>query len=127
MTPPGQTTADRGTSRAHARPSAVSTRRRRRRTAGARTGWDRRLRGVMIVVFGLVGWIGLRAALAIYTAHQQAAREGAVLQSLRTRHSELQGLARSLDQPATIMRDARQLGMVRSGERAYFVVSRAGN
>lgn len=81
----------------------------------------------MLVVLVLVGWIGAKAALSMYSAHRQAAQEGALLQSLRLQHNNLLAREHALNQPATIMRDARQLGMVRAGERSYFLVRRSGN
>lgn len=112
--------------RARRRPAARS-RELTHRVTRPRIGWDRRFRVLMLVVLALVGWIGAKAAISMYAAHQQAAREGAALESLRARHSRLLARKRALAQPATIVRDARQLGMGRAGERSYFIVQRSGN
>ncbi len=55
-------------------------------------------------------------------ARTQQAQEAALLRSLETQHRHLVAQEGSLSQPATIIRDARALGMVRAGERAYSIV-----
>ncbi len=76
----------------------------------SKIGWDRKFRLVMVVVFGLVGWIGLKAGLALIAARGQAAQETGLVSSLQTQHRQLVAQEQALHQPATIMRDARQLG-----------------
>ena len=89
----------------------------------SRIGWDRKFRLVMVVVLALVSWIGIRAAVALLSARAQAAQETSLVSSLEAQHRRLLAQERALHQTATIMRDARQLGMVRAGERSYVVVS----
>ena len=88
----------------------------------SKIGWDRKGRLAMLVVFGLVGWIGLKAGLALLSARSQAAQESSLVSSLTAQHRHLVSLERALKQKPTIMRDARQLGMVQAGERSYVVV-----
>ncbi|HEX3804056.1 MAG TPA: septum formation initiator family protein [Solirubrobacteraceae bacterium] len=88
----------------------------------SKIGWDRKFRLVMMLVFGMVGWIGLKAGLALYAARGQAAQEASLVSSLQTQHRRLAAQEKALHQSSTIMRDARQLGMVRAGERSYVVV-----
>jgi type II secretory pathway pseudopilin PulG len=76
----------------------------------------------MVVVFVLVGWIGVSAGLSMYSARQQANQEHAVLRNLELQNRQLQARKEALSQPATIMRDARHLGMVLLGERPYVVI-----
>ena len=92
----------------------------------SKIGWDRKFRFVMLGVVGLVMIVGLKAGLALMSARAQAAQESSLVSSLQQQHRHLVGLERALHQKATIMRDARQLGMVASGERPYVVVS-SGN
>jgi cell division protein FtsB len=92
----------------------------------SKIGWDKKFRLVMIVVFALVGWFGLRAGLALLAARSQAAQEVSLVSSLEAQHRTLVVQERALHQPATIIRDARQLGMVKPGERAYAVVAASG-
>ncbi len=96
-----------------------------RRLPMSKIGWDKKFRLAMIVVFALVGWIGLKAGLALMAARSQSAQEVSLVSSLQAQHRRLVAQEKALHQPATIVRDARQLGMVRSTERSYsYVVTR---
>jgi cell division protein FtsB len=88
----------------------------------SKVGWDRKFRTVMVLVFCLVGWIGVKAALSMYAARQQASSEAAILQSLKLQNRQLRAREQALSQNATIVRDARHLGMVMAGERPYVVI-----
>jgi cell division protein FtsB len=76
----------------------------------------------MILSFVLVGWIGLKAGAALLSARAQASQESSLISSLKAQHRSLLAREKALHQPATIMRDARSLGMVRAGERSYVIV-----
>ena len=89
----------------------------------SKVGWDRKFRLVMLVVLGLVSWIGLKAGIALMSARAQESQESALVSSLQAQHRQLLAQEQALHQRATIMRDARQLGMVRAGERSYVVVN----
>jgi cell division protein FtsB len=89
--------------------------------------WDRQLRLIMLGVLGLVGWVGVHAALNMLATRSQALQEESLVQSLAGQNRALEQEARSLSQPATIIRDARALGMVRVGERGYVVTGLSGN
>jgi cell division protein FtsB len=78
----------------------------------------------MVLVFCLVGWIGVKAGLSMYSAQQQASSVGATLQSLKLQNRQLRAREQALSQNATIVRDARHLGMVMAGERSYVVDGR---
>ena len=90
----------------------------------SKVGWDRKFRTVMVLVFCLVGWIGVKAGLSMYSAQQQASAQAATLQSLQLQNRQLRVREQALSQNATIVRDARHLGMVMSGERSYVVDGR---
>jgi cell division protein FtsB len=92
----------------------------------SRIGWDRKFRIVMMVVVGLVVLVGLKAGVALMSARAQAAQESSLVSSLERQHRQLVAREKALHQKSTIMRDARQLGMVAAGERPYVVVS-SGN
>ena len=94
-----------------------------RRLPMSNVGWDRKFRLVMLVVVALIAWIGLKAGFALLSARAQAAQETSIVTSLQTQHRQLRAEKRSLFQKATIMRDARQLGMVADGERPFTVVT----
>jgi cell division protein FtsB len=89
----------------------------------SKVGWDRKFRTVMVLVFCLVGWIGVKAGLSMYSAQQQASAESATLQSLKLQNRQLRDRKQALSQNATVERDARHLGMVRAGERPYVVIA----
>jgi cell division protein FtsB len=105
----------------HAAPRQVA-----QRLPISKIGWDRKFRIVMLVVVAMVGYIGLKAGLALYAAHNQAAAESSLVSSLEKQHTRLVAQERALHQKPTIIRDARQLGMVAAGERPYVIVG-SGN
>lgn len=80
----------------------------------------------MVVVFVLVGWIGLRAGLSLMSTHAAANQELELVSSLSKSNHRLEAQIKALNQPATIITDARSLGMVRGGERSYSVVGLPG-
>ena len=101
----------------HARPRQVT-----QRLPISKIGWDRKFRFVMLVVVAMVGWIGLKAGLALMSARAQAAQETSLVSSLERQHRQLAAQRNALYQKATIMRDARQLGMIQAGERTFVYV-----
>jgi cell division protein FtsB len=123
MPPASHTSAARTARTARSQEATPRPRQVSHRLPISKVGWDRKFRLVMVLVFGLVGWIGLKAGLSVMAARAQAAQEAGLVSSLKTQHDMLVRQERALHQPATIMRDARKLGMVQSGERSYVVVS----
>jgi hypothetical protein len=123
MPPASHTSAARTARTARSQEQAARPRQVTHRLPISKVGWDRKFRLVMVLVFGLVGWIGLKAGLSLMAARAQAAQQASLVTSLEAQHRRLLNEQRALHQPATIMRDARQLGMVRLGERSYVVVS----
>jgi cell division protein FtsB len=99
-----------------ARPRAV-----RPRMAISKIAWDRKFRTVMLVVLGLVGYLGVSGGLELLHTRAQAEQQQAIVQTLARQNRALEQQQRQLRQPATIIRDARTLGMVKAGERAYAV------
>lgn len=75
----------------------------------------------MLCVLALVGWIGMKAMLALVATHAQAQQERSLVASLQRQNRALEQQQRQLQQPRTIISDARALGMVRAGEKAYVV------
>jgi hypothetical protein len=98
----------------HARPQRVT-----QRLPMSKVGWDRKFRFVMVAVVGLVLWIGLKAGLALIAARSQAGQETSLVRSLEQQHRQLVTQKNALYQKATIVRDARQLGMIQAGERPF--------
>jgi cell division protein FtsB len=83
--------------------------------------WDRKFRTLLLMVLALIGWIGIHAGLTLWHTHEQAQTEQHIVSALAAQNRKLQGQLVSLNQPATIIRDARVLGMIRKGEQAYVV------
>ena len=87
----------------------------------SRIRWDRAFRTVMLGVFALVVVVGVQAGIAYLHARSQADQQLAIVQSLARANRALIKEQRSLRNPVTIVQDARALGMVRAGEKAYVV------
>ena len=92
----------------------------------SRIKWDRAFRTVMLVVLALVAYLGVKGMLTLLATHAQAQQQQAIVHTLARQNRRLESLQHSLSQPATIMRDARALGMVRAGERSYSVTGLSG-
>jgi cell division protein FtsB len=80
----------------------------------------------MLVVFALVGWIGVGALHALMSTHAQALQEQALVSSLQRENRALARKQASYNEPATIERSARALGMVKSGEKTFAVTGLDG-
>jgi cell division protein FtsB len=86
-----------------------------------RIRWDRVARIALLLVFAAVFAVWCQDALSWWSVHQQADRQAAIVRRLERANAALQAQQRSLNDPATIVREARALGMVRSGEHPYVV------
>jgi cell division protein FtsB len=72
-------------------------------------------------VLGVVAGLYVQQGLAYLTVRSQAGRQRAIVHQLTQSNASLRAQQRSLNDPATILRDARALGMVRVGEHPYEV------
>lgn len=77
---------------------------------------------VLVVVLGLY----VQQGLAYLSVQSQADQQAAVVKQLSRQNAQLAQEERSLNNPATILEKARQLGMVRPNERPYVVVGHPG-
>jgi len=92
------------------------------RRAAQRIRWDRVGRVALLVTVGIVICLYIQPALSIFnTWRAERAQASAVHQLLRS-NASLERQVKSLNDPATIVADARALGMVRSGEKSYVVL-----
>ena len=83
--------------------------------------WDRLGRLALLFVLVVLVLLYVRPALSYWHTRGQStqtAREVAVLQH---EHQELAARSRALRTPGTLEREARKLGYVKPGERAYVV------
>jgi cell division protein FtsB len=69
----------------------------------------------------VVASLYVQQALAYLAVRSQANRQRAIVQQLSRANTTLRAQQQSLNDPATILRDARKLGMVRVGEHPYEV------
>lgn len=83
--------------------------------------WERVGRVALLVVFAVVAGLYVQQALAYLSVRSQANQQQAIVQRLERENAQLAREQRSLNNPATIQRDARALGMVRPGERPYVI------
>ena len=107
--------------RRHSRTSAPRPRRVPTRGLAARVRWDRVGRVGLIVVLCVVAGLYVQQGLAYLAVRSQANQQKAIVQQLTRANASLEAQQRSLNNPATILRDARVLGMVRVGEHPYEV------
>lgn len=105
------------------RPSRPRPRPRRVQAHGPRlrVRWERVGRYGLLVVLTIVVGLYVEHALAYVSTRGQADQQQAVVRSLQRQNAQLARAARSLSDPATIVHDARALGMVRPGERPYVI------
>jgi cell division protein FtsB len=91
----------------------------RPRTSGIR--WDRLGRIALLVV--LLGVLGLYVgpARSWLAAWQEARDQRATVNRLHSENAQLRARRAELRRPGTLEREARKLGMVRPGERAYVI------
>jgi cell division protein FtsB len=92
------------------------------RSPWARVRWDRVGRTGLLVVLAVVAGLYLQHAIEYFTTRSQASHQQANVQRLARSNAQLRAQQRALNDPATIKRDARVLGMVKAGERPYAVI-----
>lgn len=81
----------------------------------------------LLVVLVVVAGLYVQHALAYLAARGQANQQLAIVNRLARENAALAQQQRSLNNPATIVRDARALGMVWQGERSYSVTGLPGH
>lgn len=114
----------RSTARAHPRHSPPAPSRRPRVVAGAGARgirWDRVSRvGLLVVLVGIVAlYVG--PARSYVSTWKEAKAKRAEVQRLQRDNARLRERRAALSDPKALEREARRLGMVRPGERAYVV------
>lgn len=94
--------------------------------APLRIRWERVGRVALLVVLAVVLGLYVQQGLAYLSVRSQANRQAALVRRLARENAQLAGEARTLNNPATIIQDARALGMVRPGERPYVITGNSG-
>ena len=83
--------------------------------------WDRLGRWALIGVFALVLYLYIGPALTWISTYKEAARQREAVAELAQRTTACAQRKAELSAPGAIEREARRLGMVKAGERAYIV------
>ena len=107
--------------------AAAARKRRARATSRGRVRWDRVGRLALLSV--LVVILGLYISPAKHWLEQSSTSKAQKqeLQQLNTENATLKRRLRGLRNPATLEREARRLGMVKEGERAYVIENPPAN
>jgi cell division protein FtsB len=80
----------------------------------------------LLIVLAVVAGLYVQQALAYLSVRSQANAQLAIVHTLVRQNQQLSRERQSLNDPATIQREARALGMVRPGERPYVVTGLPG-
>lgn len=83
-------------------------------------------RFTLLIVLVVVAALYVQQALAYFSVRSRADRQHAVVLHLTHQNAQLARQQRALNNPMTIQRDARELGMVRAGERPYVITRLSG-
>lgn len=76
---------------------------------------------MLLVVLAVVMGLYLKQALSYFSVRSQAEQQMSVALKLERQNRILEREQQNLQNPATIQRDARALGMIRQGERSYVI------
>lgn len=83
--------------------------------------WDRVGRLALLLVLAVVVGLYVEHALSWWSMHQESRRDAALVQQFQKSNAKLLAEQKSLQDPVTIERTARALGMIKPGERSYVV------
>jgi cell division protein FtsB len=86
-----------------------------------RIRWDRLGRWALIGVFALVLYLYIGPALSWISTYREAGRQRGQVAELRVENQRLRERKAALTSAGALEREARRLGMVKKGERAYIV------
>jgi cell division protein FtsB len=89
------------------------------RSGGIR--WDRVARIALLLALAAVIGLYINPARTYLSTLSQADAKRAQVKRLKAENAQLEAQRQALRNPATIEQAARQLGMVRKGERAYAI------
>jgi len=89
--------------------------------AATRIRWDRLGRWALIAVFAFVLYLYIGPMLSWVSAYRQAGEKRQEVAALKQRNAELKQRRKELKDKRALEREARRLGMVKAGEKAYVV------
>jgi cell division protein FtsB len=90
-----------------------------------RVRWERVGRVGLLVVLAVVMGLYVEHTLSYFSTRSQADQQKAIVSRLARQNAQLTRRERSLNDPATIVSEARALGMVRPGERPFVITGKA--
>jgi cell division protein FtsB len=91
------------------------------RTHASGIRWDRIGRLGLLIVLVMILGLYIGPARSYFATRSQAAEKRAAVAQLQRENARLKARAQALKDPAALEREARRMGMVRPGERAYVV------
>ena len=86
-----------------------------------RIRWDRISRYALLIVFAGLLFLYVNPARSYVNTLRESHHRAAQVRALEREHSALKARERALVNPHTVEAEARRLGMVRPGERAFVV------
>ena len=86
-----------------------------------RVRWDRVGRVALLLVLGLILLLYVGPARSFVSTWRESRAKRADIHRLEAENRRLQSRRRALDDPRTLEAEARRLGMVRPGERAFVI------
>jgi cell division protein FtsB len=86
-----------------------------------RIRWDAVGRRALLGVFALVLYLYIGPAIRWVQTYREAGHQRSQVAELRAENARLRERKRALTAPGALEREARRLGMVKAGERAYIV------
>ena len=87
----------------------------------SRIRWDRIGRWALVGVVAVIVYLYIGPTVSLVQTWSEAKRQRATVAELKERRAELRRRRAQLLSPAALEREARRLGMVRPGERAYVI------
>jgi cell division protein FtsB len=91
------------------------------RSGSARVRWDRLSRLALVCVLGALLYLYASAGFSLFSTWQEARGDAAQVAALQRHHAALEAQRAALENPQTLVREARRLGMVRPGEQTYVI------
>jgi cell division protein FtsB len=126
-TPSARTTAPRRQPSPRARPPAGRPQGVGIRAPKLRVRWERVGRFGLLFVLVVVIGLYVEHTMSYISTRSQANQQQAIVERLASQNRALTRQQKSLNDPATIINEARALGMVRPGEQPFAITGSTGN
>lgn len=91
--------------------------------ANTRIRWDRLGRWALLFVLVLVVYLYIGPARNWITTYSEAGNKRKEVAALQAENVRLRARRSDFERPSAVEREARRLGMVKAGERAYVIQS----